>query len=148
MNSTPTERPTVTLDIADNYFSSRLYADAWSKAPSEDREKALTQASFIIAGGFSFYQHAYAVDGYGKTHWHERVEAAVCEEALWLLKRDPTDYPELLTLGIAEAKAADLEAKFDRAFAAPLVCPAAKALIGELAAFFNDASCRSTPLAL
>ncbi len=142
------ERPNVTLAAATTYFDGRLYADAWTNAEPSDREKALTQASFLVAGAFSFSANAYAVDAYGVTTWHERVIAAVCEEALWLLKRDPTNYPELLTLGLAEGSVASLCAKFDRRFLAPLICDAAKNLVGELGSLLEDGSCRSTPLAL
>lgn len=144
-------RPAPSIAWANDYFNARLYADAWNNASETDREKSLTQASFLIAGAFEFYESAYSIDARGAIHWNERALAAVCEEALWLLKRDPTHFPELLGAGISQASASSLSATFDRKALAPLICDAAKNLIGRLGAFEGvedePRSCKSTPLA-
>ncbi|MBR2003883.1 MAG: hypothetical protein IJ991_06850, partial [Thermoguttaceae bacterium] len=116
-----------------------------------DKTNALTQASFLISGAFSFYDAAFALDeSTGEVVWNARVVAAVCEEALWLLRVDPTEYPEALTLGLAEAGAGGASAKFDRSFVAPMVCAASKTLVGELGVFRDSnelGTAKATPFA-
>ena len=119
MNEQTTPRLTVALDAAERYFATRLRADLWREASESDKTNALTQASFLISGAFSFYDAAFALDeSTGEVVWNARVVAAVCEEALWLLRVDPTEYPEALTLGLAEAGAGgvgEVRPKFRRA---------------------------------
>lgn len=145
-------RPEVSGEFAERYFAARLYASRWTSASETDKEKSLAQASYLIASAFDFTSDAFEIDASGEIVWHERVMAAVCEEALWLLTRDPTLYPETLTLGLSQGAAGPVSATFDRRYIAPLICEASKRLVGRLGAFdgADDASgsCRSTPLAL
>lgn len=145
-------RPTLTPDEANAYFERRLRADAWASASNVERSQALTQASYLLASAFTFHASAYEDAPDGSRVWHESVLAALCEEALWLLERNPTQFPELLALGVVHAEAAGLAATFDRAYVAPLVCDAAKRLIGRLADFEpvedEGYSFASTPLAI
>ncbi|MBQ9873737.1 MAG: hypothetical protein IJM30_04685 [Thermoguttaceae bacterium] len=144
-------RPTVSLDEASALFANRLYAEPWFAASEDDRRKALEWASRLISGAFLFSTSAFRTDSSGAVVWSERVSIAVCEEALWLLKRDPTEIPELLTLGVASASVASLSATLDRSFVAPLICDAAKRAIGNLGEFVaivEGGTCASTPLAI
>lgn len=151
MNEQTTPRLTVALDAAERYFATRLRADLWREASESDKTNALAQASFLISGAFSFYDAAFALDeSTGEVVWNARVVAAVCEEALWLLRVDPTEYPEALTLGLAEAGAGGASAKFDRSFVAPMVCAASKTLVGELGVFRDSnelGTAKTTPFA-
>lgn len=126
----------IALSDAESYFANRLYADTWDSRSSPDKLKAVSWASKMIAGAFTFTEDAYTIEGDLVT-WHPQIIAAVCEQAAWLLSTDPTKYPELLTLGIAEGNAG-ASAKFDKSFVAPLICEAAKALVGELGAFNSE----------
>ncbi|MBR4751447.1 MAG: hypothetical protein IK077_06775 [Thermoguttaceae bacterium] len=145
-------RPVASLNDANEYFAGRLYADAWTNAPESERTRALTQASYLIAGAFAFRDAARVETSNGAVRWHERVAAAICEEALWLLKSDPTQFPQTLALGITRVEVANLSATFDRARAAPLICDAARRLLTDLADYepIDDegGSFASTPLAL
>lgn len=121
---------TIALSDAESYFANRLYADTWDSRSSPDKLKAVSWATAIIGGAFVFGENAYSIEN-DITIWDTHVVAAVCEQALWCLRADPTEYPALLTLGISEG-AAGASAKFDRSFVAPLICETAKALVGEL----------------
>ena len=126
----------VEFSQAERYFATRLNAKIWEESDEADRSKALSTAQTLISGAFVFAENAYFVDATTNAGtWSPRVVAAVCEEALHLLKCDPTTAPNVLTMGISEAGAGGASAKFDRAFVAPLICDAAKTLIGELGTF-------------
>ena len=146
-NAVSGARPTVDLAYAETYFAARLYADAWTGANAGDKVKALEQASILLAGAVDFAPDACARRDDGTAVWHERALAAVCEEALWLLTRDPTRLPELLARGIASGKVGELSATFDRKLLAPLVCDAALQTLGRLGTPVDGASFTSTPLA-
>ena len=137
-------RPVASLNDANEYFADRLYADVWTNASERERERALTQASYLIASAFTFRDDA--------PRRHERVVAALCEEALWLLQRDPTQFPQALALGITRVEVANLAATFDRAQIAPLICYAARRLLTGLADYEpvddEGGSFAATPLAL
>ena len=143
-----TARPKVELSYADAYFANRLYASAWDAAPQEERAKALRQAELYVDAAFEFRPSAYTIEPSGAIRWHERVLAAVCEEALSILQRDPAQVPSALTHGIASASVANLSVVFDSEFVAPTLCKAAERLVGNLGipqTGSNDFA--STPLA-
>lgn len=117
----------VSMEFAEAYFENRLHADAWTSASETDKAKALTWADAIIQNGFQWEQGAYT-----DTEWAVPVQYAVCEEALWLLKLDPSDYPAALTQGLASGAAGAVNASFSKEMVAPLVCPMAVSLIGVL----------------
>lgn len=127
---------TIALSDAESYFANRLYADTWDLRSSTDRSKAVSWASKMVSSAFTFSDDAYTIDG-EIIVWHPQIIAAVCEQSVWCLSTDPTKYPELLTLGISEGNAG-ASAKFDRSFVAPLICDAAKILVGELGVFHCD----------
>lgn len=127
---------TVELSQAEKYFATRINANLWDEADEANRSKALFTAQALISGAFVFAENAYFVAATtDAVTWSPRVVAAVCEEALHLLKCDPSTIPNVLTTGISETSAGGASAKFDRSFVAPLICDAAKTLIGDLGTF-------------
>ncbi len=146
------ERPVASLEDADAYFNGRLRADAWTSASENERERALAQASYLIASAFVFRKEARVAAPDGSTRWQDRVVAAVCEEALWLLKGDPTQFSEPRALGLVRVEAANLSATFDRNQVAALVCDVSRRLLAGLADYepIDDegGSFASTPLAI
>ena len=82
---------TVTSEFASEYFANRLHTDVWDTAVESDRVKSLAWASVVIRSAFFWNAGAWT-----ESAWAEPVRFAVCEEALWLLKLDPTEYPCLL----------------------------------------------------
>lgn len=135
-----TSRPNVSLVDAESYFASRLRSDLWNAADEEIKRQALAQASYLISGAFIFSDDAYSTDDEGVTTWDDRVVAAVCEEAYWLLGHDPSEVPEALFNGLVSASAGTVSATFDRSFVRPWICEAAKTLIGDLGTFIDNDS--------
>lgn len=117
----------VTIEFAEAYFANRLRADSWNNASETDKAKALSFAAKVIQNAFSWEQDAYT-----ESEWAVPVQYAVCEEALWLLKIDPTDYPAVLTKGLVSGNAGAVSGTFSKEMVAPLVCPAALSLVGIL----------------
>lgn len=118
----------VPIEFAEAYFENRLHADAWDAASESDKTKALAWGSAMIQNAFLW--EADAVDAEGE--WAVPVRYAVCEQALWLLKLDPTEYPAALTKGLISGSAGAVNATFSKEMVAPLICPAAISLIGVL----------------
>lgn len=126
---------TVTLSQAEKYFKNRLHADVWDNASETDKTKALSWACVIIQNAFLWEDSAIDAEG----EWAVPVRYGVCEQALWLLKLDPTDYPAALTQGLASGSAGAVSASFSKEMVAPLVCASAISLIGTLGVL-NDES--------
>ena len=118
----------VPIEFAEAYFENRLHADAWTSASETDKTKALSWASVIIQNAFLWEDSAIDTEG----EWAVPVRYGVCEQALWLLKLDPTDYPAALTQGLASGSAGAVSASFSKDMVAPLVCPTAVSLVGVL----------------
>ena len=116
---------TVSLEEANAYFAGRLYADKWIEASETDRRKSLVWSASLIRTGFLWSSSAYS-----GTEWNTAVISAVCEEALWLIKRDPTDYPAVLTKGVRRMTAGFVSAELDPGLTSPLICSAAEEMIG------------------
>ncbi len=144
-----TLRPTVSIDEADNYFSSVLHSEDWN-VTREQKEQALTYASVIISSAFEFSSEAYQTDDNGEIIWSDPIKAAVFEEARYLLMRNPAEIPAGLLNGISQASAGSVSATFDWSFVLPWICGAAKTLVGSLGTFIADGSgyCRSQLLAM
>lgn|GEM_PF-2830176 len=142
----------VELEDAEAYFNTRMQADAWNAADDATKTRALGQASFLISGAFVFSDSAYTIDAEtGEAYWNTRIIAAVSEEALWLLTRDPSQLPDALFKGIVSASAGSVSATFDKSFVLPWICPVAKTLIGDLGTLVDgeeDSWVKSKPLAL
>lgn len=146
-----TIRPTVSLVDAESYFASRLRSETWNAADESLKTKALTQASFLVSSAFVFYDGAYEEISGGEIVWDERVGAAICEEAAWLLDHDPASIPEALFNGISSASAGSVSATFDKSFVCPWICEQTKILVGDLGTFIgadSDSLVKSTLLAM
>lgn len=131
----------VDIDDAEAYFNSRLRPELWNAADEETKKRALLQSAFLISGAFVFTDAAYYVDAETQAvYWNTRVIAAVCEQAVWLMARDPSEIPEALFKGIVSASAGSVSATFDKSFILPWICPVAKTLIGDLGIFLDDDS--------
>lgn len=135
-----TIRPNVSLEQAEQYFASRLHADAWNNADNSTKSKALTQAAFLLSGAFVFNDGAYVVSEESEITWDDRIVGGVCEEALWLLQKDPNEIPTSLFNGISSASAGSVSATFDKSFVIPWICEQVKILIGDLGTFVADDS--------
>ena len=127
----------LTTEWANPYFAKRLRSDVWDSASGDDRTKALTMATNMILSSFQFTDEAFFKDENDLDDCVEPIKMAIAEQALWLLKVDPTNYPELLTLGLASGSVGSVSATFRRDFIAPLICAVAKQLIGDYGTF-ND----------
>ncbi len=137
----------VALEYANEYFSHRVSAGIWNSATPMTRKNALQQAIRLISAAFVFEREAFQRSENGEIIWRDRVMAAVSEEALWILSKDPTSYPDLLALGISSGTVGPLSATFDKTFIAPLICDASVRLIGRLGTLDDGAfTCKSTPL--
>ena len=143
MNETRPPELNVSIETAEAYFDLRLRSERWKCADLETKQQALTWASRIIQNGFEWNRGAYTAE-----RWSNAVQFAVCEQALWVLKLDPSEYPAILTKGIVEGVAQPVSAKFSKDFIAPWICYPAKALIGELGTCLDGGygSVRSTML--
>ena len=142
----------VALERADAYFNERPNADDWFARTTTERVKALALAGRVMASSFVFNESAYVEREQGAPpQWRDEILDATCEEALWLTRRDPTQLPDLLTLGLVKGTVGPLSATFDRAFVTPLVCATARRLVGTLGEYVDlerDVEITSTPLAL
>jgi len=121
----------VSLEWATDYFAHfRPKADEWESADDLERRRYLNRASVLIRSAFVF-QADVDIDN------DNRIRVAVCEQALWLMRR--TDqYPDVLTKGIVNAAIGGASATFSKDFVAPLICEEAKLAIGEAGYFAKD----------
>lgn len=117
------------MERAEKYFANRLHADAWNVASDDDKRRALAQARTILDSVVVFSDAAFLQNDDGtRGDYVEQIYFCVYEQALYLLKIDPTEYPELLTLGVSVGGGATL----DKTFVAPLLSPVAVRLLGRL----------------
>lgn len=130
-------RPSITLADADNYFESRLRSNAWHESDDSVKNQALSQSSFLVSGVFVFSDNAYEIQN-DEIVWDERIKAAICEEAIWLLEHNPSDIPESLFKGISSANVGGVSATFDKSFICPWICNATRMLVGDLGTFIGD----------
>lgn len=142
----------VPLDEANEYFGLRLNTTVWDNANDEMRKQALSQAGMLISSAFVFSKEAYEIDSAtGSVIWNKRIISSVCEEALWLLTRDPSEIPDALFNGVSSASAGNVSATFDKSFVIPWICPVARTIVGSLGTFIagdDDSYVHSTPMSL
>ena len=124
----------VTIDWADSFFSKLLYSKKWHDATEEEKTAALATATDLIEAFFIFPQGTFRhCCKTGLYICDPRIMKAICEEAIWCLKFDPTEYPEILTKGFVEADTAQYTSvKLDKGFIVPTICQTARAYIGDL----------------
>lgn len=113
----------VTAEWADRYFAHRLYTGLWDNASESDRAKALEWSAALISAAFSWN----AADLADETRL-ARIRAIVCEEAIWLLARDPSETAPLF--GVKKASAGPIAVTFEN----PLSAETASNLIAPVAA--------------
>jgi hypothetical protein len=95
----------VNLEDANEYFSSRLHADAWAEASDADKEKALAMATKAIdrqplSGRKTVSSQPLAFPRYPDTEVPEAVKEACCEIALALLERGNSERRKLQQEGV------------------------------------------------
>ncbi|MDO5565901.1 MAG: hypothetical protein Q4G59_04530 [Planctomycetia bacterium] len=129
----------ISLQQANTYFSNRVHAETWSTAQPQTQQKAITWACQLIDGLFEPSPSAFPKDEANNTIVPTSYIAAVCEQALWVLRLDPAIYPEALIQGIASAAAAGASVTFSRQFITPLLCPAAQCLLSKIGTCHTDA---------
>jgi len=123
-------QPLVSLEWATEYFAtSRPKADEWNDADATERLQYLNWASTLIKSAF-IWNTGVVIDD------DDRIRMAVCEQALWLMRR-PDQYPEVLTKGISNASVGGgaASATFSKDFVAPLICDEAKLAVGGAGVF-------------
>ena len=121
----------VPLEWATEYFAtSRPKAAEWDVADDTERQRYLGWASALIKSAFVWQPHVDIYDD-------DRIRVAVCEQALWLMRRADV-YPEALTKGIASASAGVMSATFSKDFVAPLICEEAKLAVAEIGSFVRE----------
>ena len=128
---------TVSDAFANSYFSERLYADEWTNADATTRTKALRWAERLVDAGFCWLSGAKTKDADGTVVWNDAIFCAVCEEAIHLLKKDPTNIPDVLTKGLASASVGSVATTFDKKFVVPCLSPACIELVGELGVYIG-----------
>ena len=120
----------VSLEWADGYFSRRLYAGLWENASQADRVKALSWSAALISAAFDWNLSACAEGDVS-----DSVRAILCEEAIWLLARDPSE--TALFAGVKQASAGPIRLTFDTDLAAEkgrnLIAPIAAEMAAGLA---------------
>lgn len=110
----------LSLDDAQDYFDARLYSEAWTEAASGVQMQSLIMATRQLDEEFNWngtktdedqsleWPRSGAYDCSDKlitsTVIPTEIKNATAEQALHLLKSDPTTYPDLLTKGFSEAK--------------------------------------------
>ena len=129
---------------AETYFANRLYSSAWSTATGTDKPNALTMATNMVLSCFSFTADAFFLNDDEEEDCVDAIKRGICEQAIHLLKMDPTEYPELLTMGITSAGASGASATFDRAMITPYICRATKQMIGEYGDYLDSENGNST----
>ncbi len=101
----------VSAEWAERYFARRLYTGTWDGASESDRAKALSWSAALISAAFSWN----AADLADETRL-DRLRAIVCEEAIWLLARDPSETAPLF--GVRKASAGPIAVTFENPSAA------------------------------
>lgn len=128
---------------AENYIGNRLHTDVWQDAVADDKPKAIAMATNMILACFEFNDGVFFTNDDDEDDCYDSVKRGICEQALHLLKLDPTTYPELLTMGLSSGSAGGASASFDKAMIAPFICDTAKRFIGGDGTFIDvsDGSC-------
>ena len=135
-------QPLVSLEWATEYFvTARPKADEWKNASDTERLQYLNWASVLIKSAFVWKSDVDIEN-------NDRVCMAICEQALWLMRR-PDEYPEVLTKGLASGSVGGgaVSATFSKEFVAPLICEEAKLVVSEIGFFVSSmATIKTMPL--
>jgi hypothetical protein len=124
------------IDItgADEYFSGRLYSDAWTGADQESKERSLIQATRVIDRLFlkgikTDDKQTLAFPRYPDTDIPQAVKDACCEEALALLERGNSLRIQLQKEGVKSASIGSASEVFSGRPIRGLLSPEAKDLL-------------------
>lgn len=128
----------ISTATANTYFNTRLHSTSWTSASITDQAKALVMAERMVRATFVFREGVIPEDENETTGYEPFVEYGICEQALYLLTLDPTQYPEVLTLGILSANAG-AGVTFDRSMVAPYISPNTIRMIGDYGTFGDKA---------
>lgn len=120
----------ITLEKANEYFLKRLHATEWTNASVEERTNGLIMANYILDAAFTWTENAYMVDEQENGTWHPRIVAAVCEQALTLLRQDSVR-EALLPKGLSVVTLPGCSVSFSKENC-PSVCTMAILMIGNL----------------
>ena len=124
----------VNLAEANEYFSSRLHADAWAEVSNADKEKALAMATKAIdrqplRGRKTETGQALAFPRYPDTEIPEVVKEACCEEALAILERGNSQRKKLQQEGVQSFSIGNLSETFAAGAGKGLLSQEAKELL-------------------
>lgn len=124
----------VNLEYANEYFSNRLYADAWAEASDADKEKALAMATKAIdrqplRGRKTDTSQAMAFPRYPDTEIPQAVKEACCEEALALLERGNSQRRKLQQEGVQSFTLGNLSETYAAGAGGGLISQEAKELL-------------------
>ena len=124
----------VSLAEANEYFSSRLHADAWAEASDADKEKALAMAAKAIdrqplRGRKTNPEQDLAFPRHPDTEVPEAVKEACCEEALALLERGNSQRRKLQQEGVQSFSLGNMSETFAAGASKGLLSQEAKELL-------------------
>lgn len=119
------------IEFANDYFSSRLYSEAWDTADESTQKMALNSASDLIEAMFEWKPCAYSVGQDGVRGFSEKIQTAVCLQAAYLMNNNPFEYPSALTKGISKGQVGTINATFSKDFVTPMIAPGVMDMIGE-----------------
>ena len=142
-------KPTAKVADADAYFRRRGNADDWFDEIELKRDAALERASDILGACYDFHADAFVECDVAR-RWRDEILYALFEEALWLLRVDPTKVERLKALGVTRASLGVLSATFAPENARGYLCELAAILVGDYATRKNVpglGAVSSTPLA-
>ena len=124
----------INLAEANEYFSTRLHADAWAEASDADKDKALAMATKVIdrqllKGRKATDTQELAFPRYPDTEVPEAVKEACCEEALALLERGNSQRRKLQQEGVQSFTLGNMSETFTPGAGKGLLSQEAKELL-------------------
>lgn len=131
------------LTFADSYFSSRAFADKWTTATEESKQKFLATSTKLIETLCVFYDDDGMPFVYTASGAPEWLKEACCEQALYLLNlgKDPTQADKKTTLGVRVFNGTT----FDKSFAADLLCVQCRVILERNGADIDSAATAGEP---
>ena len=139
--------PLTTVAYADTFFAERLHTELWDASTPENKRKAVNHASDDIRKYFVLHDEAF-VDP-ERTIAVAQLQSAVCLQAIYLLRTNPAEYPEILTKGMSSGSAGPLNATFDKSFVPDPLGPDVEITVGELGEYIGPSefgTARTAPL--
>jgi hypothetical protein len=135
-----------TLAEAETYMAERPFVSAWTASTTVEKNIVLVYAvkmmeTLLLPLGYAAtdtqaldWPRSDVIDCKGSTYEDDEIPQGVkdaqFEQALYLLTKDPTTLPSLLSGGFSEAKADVLEIKVDKTMVASMMSPAVLNILG------------------